>query len=266
MSLSLTGMTPQSSSSLFSSRGNIGNKFSAKYEKQRSITNSPGPAWFGWLARLTEASQQQPPRRPRRSQIAFARQIDCEEVAGGRGAAPPCRAPDIIKPPEFTAVATGPGAARRREDGNTAHRRRGERGAACRGRVAVRRCGPRHGGAGVASGQARRDGGAHKCRHLPAILPRRIKWKAPARCLESRPRTTLPPHTGTGTLLLAHIISEGIFFAPEIRSGLSFCSIIRPSGYDLKFTHRWHCTEITLYNKLVHFNDNRCVMHVATKF
>ena len=115
-------------------------------------------------------------------------------------------------------------------------------------------------------GQARRVRGAHKCRHLPAILPRRIKWKAPARCLESRPRTTLPPHTGTGTLLLAHIISEGIFFAPEIRSGLSFCSIIRPSGYDLKFTHRWHCTEITLYNKLVHFNDNRCVMHVATKF
>ena len=151
-------MTPQSSSSLFSSRGNIGNKFSAKYEKQRSITNSPGPAWFGWLARLTEASQQQPPRRPRRSQIAFARQIDCEEVAGGRGAAPPCRAPDIIKPPEFTAVVTGPGAARRREDGNTAHRRRGERGAACRGRVAVRRCGPRHGGAGVAPwpGQAGR--------------------------------------------------------------------------------------------------------------
>ena len=140
MSLSLTGMTPQSSSSLFSSRGNIGNKFSAKYEKQRSITNSPGPAWFGWLARLTEASQQQqPPRRPRRSQIAFARQIDCEEVAGGCGAAPPCRAPDIIKPPEFTAVVTGPGAARRGEDGNTAHRRRGERGAACRGRVAVRR-------------------------------------------------------------------------------------------------------------------------------
>ena len=138
MSLSLTGMTPHSSSSLFSSRGNIGNKFSAKYEKQRSITNSPGPAWFGWLARLTEASQQ-PPRRPRRSQIAFARQIDCEEVAGGRGAAPPCRAPDIIKPPEFTAVVTGPGAARRREDGNTAHRRRGERGAACRGRVAVLR-------------------------------------------------------------------------------------------------------------------------------
>ena len=138
MSLSLTGMTPHSSSSLFSSWGNIGNKFSAKYEKQRSITNSPGPAWFGWLARLTEASQQ-PPRRQRRSQIVVTRQIDCEEVAGGRGAAPPCRAPDIIKPPEFTAVVTGPGAARRREDGNTAHRRRGERGAACRGRVAVLR-------------------------------------------------------------------------------------------------------------------------------